>query len=345
MISFEHPLALVLGLAPPAIAVASAIRGRTRPRSLSLPLDIWGGPPSDEAPAPWRAAGAASAMLFGLAWIALSVAAAGPASETAASASANAGLGVVFAIDVSPSMAARDLEPTRLDAAKAFVRAYVEAPDGAAGAAVGLVAFGAEAALACPPTTDYAVVLERLDAVRPGVLGDGTALGLGLASAYRQIAASGSPGAVAVLLSDGEDNVGLSHPGDAARALRRRGAGLLVVGLGSKGDVPIDYVDPTTGRRMSGAYRSGFDDDAMAAIAESGGGEYRSVSDGRGLASLVAELGAMGEAARGEAGTGGTDGRAVSSIKKPVGRSLFLASMALAAAGWLLRRLAFGGLA
>jgi Ca-activated chloride channel family protein len=345
MISFEHPLALALCLAPPAAAVASAIRNRKRLRLLSLPLDVWGGSPSDDAAAPWRAALAASVMLYGLAWMALAVAAAGPASEAATRTSANAGLDVVFAVDVSPSMAARDLEPTRLDAAKAFVRAYVESPEGAAGAAVGLVAFGAESALACPPTTDYAAVLDRLDAIRPGILGDGTAIGQGLASAYRQISASGSPGAIAVLLSDGEDNVGLSHPGDAARALRRYGAGLLVVGLGSRGDVPIDYVDPATGQRMSGAYRSGFDDDALSSIASSGGGEYRSASDDRGLAALVTELGSMGAEARGDTAMDGNAYRAVSSTKKPVGRSLFIAAMALATMGWALRRLAFGGLA
>ena len=260
-------------------------------------------------------------------------------------------------------MAASDLDPTRLEAAKAFVRAYVESPEGAAGASVGLVAFGAEAALACPPTADYAIVLERLEAIQPGILGDGTALGLGLSSALRQLAASGAPGAVAVLLSDGEDNVGLLHPADAARALEGYGAGLLVVGLGSRGDVPIDYVDPSTGQRMSGAYRSGFDDAAMSAIAAAGGGTYRTVADTQGLEALVAEIRKLGEASvaarSGISGAGlknsatmaeGTIAGVTMSggggtARRPVGRPLFLAAMALAAAGWAIRRLLFGGLA
>jgi Ca-activated chloride channel family protein len=284
----------------------------------------------------------------------MSIAAAGPASLAPAAAVDKLGMHVVFAIDVSPSMAARDLEPSRLEAAKSFVGAFLSSPDGAAGASVGLVAFGAEAALACPPTTDYATVLERLESLQPGVLGDGTALGQGLASAYRQIVASGSRRAVAVLLSDGEDNVGLVHPEDAAKALRGGGVRFLVVGVGSKGDVPIDYVNPVTGQRMSGEYRSGFDSDAMAAIAAAGGGDYRAAPDARSLSGLVKELGESSLAATepylldDPLGVGGGRvagrGAASSAPRRPYGRILALISMGLAAAAWAVWRLVFGGL-
>jgi len=358
MISFEYPAALALILVPPAYALIRAVLGARHARRLVLPLDLWNGTRTEDAPAIWRLAGVVSSLLFGLAWIALTLAAAGPAGEAGDPPASNIGIDMVFAIDASPSMAASDLDPTRLDAAKAFVRAYVEAPEGAAGASVGLVAFGAESALACPPTTDYATVLERLETIQPGMLGDGTALGLGLSSALRQLVASGDSGAVAVLLSDGEDNVGLVHPADAARAVAAYGAGLLVVGLGSRGDVPIDYVDPATGQRMSGAYRSGFDDAAMSAIAAAGGGIYRTVADVRGLAALVAELrelGAASVAARSGSGSAGIKNGTMAggstmmggsvTAKRPVGRPLFMAAMALAAAGWVIRRLLFGGLA
>ena len=346
MISFEYPAVLALCLVPPAVAVMSAVRSSRHTRRLALPLDLWNGTRTADAPSFWRLASLVSGLFYGLAWMALALAAAGPAGESGDVPSSNIGIDLVFAIDASPSMAAGDLDPTRLEAAKAFVRAYVESPEGAAGAAVGLVAFGAEAALACPPTTDYATVLERLETIKPGILGDGTALGLGLSSAFRQLAASGAPGAVAVLLSDGEDNVGLVHPADAARALDAYGAGLLVVGLGSRGDVPIDYVDPATGQRMSGAYRSGFDDAAMSSIAAAGGGIYRTVDDTRALAALAAELGDLGSASvAARSGTGAAMPGGGIAAKRPVGRPLFLAAMALAALGWAIRRLLFGGLA
>lgn len=348
MIAFDHPLALALCLAPVAAAVAGA-RGRNRSRLVVLPLDVWGGAISAEAPAPWRAARAASALLFALAWMALSVAAAGPASVAESAGRANAGADVVFVLDASPSMAARDLEPTRLEAAKAFVLSWLGSPEGASGAAVGLVAFGAEAALACPPTVDYAVVAERLALIRPGILGDGTAIGQGLASAYRQVKASGAARALVVLLSDGEDNVGLVHPADAARAVAASGAALLVVGLGSRGDVPIDYVDPDSGQRMSGAYRSGFDDAALAAVAAAGGGEYRSAGDAKSLEALATTLGdsvsGLAPSERSEDGGRVSAPGPADSSRRPLGRALVLAAMALAAVGWALRALALGGLA
>lgn len=351
MISFEYPAALALVLVPPVFAVIRAVRSARRQRWLVLPLDLWNGSRTMDAPTFWRLASLVSSVLSGLAWMALALAVAGPAGESGVSPASNRGIDLVFAIDVSPSMAASDLDPTRLEAAKAFVRACVESSAGAAGASVGLVAFGAEAALVCPPTTDYATVLDRLDAIKPGILGDGTALGLGLSSAFRQLAASASPGAVAVLLSDGEDNVGLVHPADVAQSLRAYGAGLLVVGLGSPGDVPIDYVDPATGQHMSGAYRSGFDDAAMSSIAIAGGGMYRTVPDSRGLETLVTELGELGitsvEARSGSGSliAGATMPGGGSTVKHPVGRPLFLAAMAMAAMGWSIRRLLLGGLA
>lgn len=287
MISFEYPAALVLAAVPLAVPVIAKVFARHRGRLLSMPLDVWGASPSGDAPGVWQFVSRVSSVLFAFAWIALSAASAGPASLVEARAFQKTGLDVIFAIDTSPSMAAMDIEPTRLDAAKALVKAYLDAPDGAAGAAVGLVAFGQEAALACPPTTDYRTVADRLGTMGPGILGDGTAIGQGLASVLRQIIASGAPSAAAVLLSDGEDNAGRIHPRDAAAALGRYGVRLYVIGMGSPGEVPIDYIDPATGRRMTGAYRSGYEEASMARIASAGGGVFRAAADSKALVSLL----------------------------------------------------------
>jgi Ca-activated chloride channel family protein len=303
-----------------------------------MPLDVWGASPSGDAPGLWQFASRVSSVLFALSWLALSVAAAGPASLVESRAFQKTGLDIVFAIDTSPSMAAMDIEPTRLDAAKALVKAYLEAPDGAAGAAVGLVAFGQEAALACPPTTDYKSVADRLGTMNPGILGDGTAIGQGLTSALRQIVASGAPSAAAVLLSDGEDNAGRIHPRDAAAALGRYGVRLYVIGMGSPGEVPIDYIDPATGRRMTGAYRSGYEEGSMARIAAAGGGVFRAAADSRALVALLSELGQLGPT-----GTGKTSLRAPE--RTPLARPLFIAAMVMAALAWVVRRLVLGGLA
>lgn len=350
MIGFTSPAALALIALAPAASILRAVSGRRRPRRLTLPLDAWGGGAGPDAPIPWRAARAIAALCSWLAWAALCAAAAGPVVERSRASWTNAGGLVVFAIDVSPSMAAADMEPTRLGAARDMVRGFIESADGVEGASVGLVAFGAEAALACPPTTDYATVLARLESLEPGMLGEGTALGQGLASAARLVAVAAADRAAVALLSDGEDNVGLVHPVDAARSLAALGARFLVVGMGSRGEVPIDYVDPTTGQRLSGLYRSGFDSAVLADIAESGGGSYRSATDSRALEDLEPDLAGLarrgaepGGPARGYA-TRGYPAR-TSSARASVARPFFLAAMALAAVAWGLRRLVLGGLA
>ncbi len=338
MISFEYPAALVLCAVPLSVPIIARVFTRRQGRLLSMPLDVWGASPSGDAPGLWLFVSRISSILFALAWLALSVAAAGPASLVEAHAYQKTGLDVIFAIDTSPSMAAMDFEPTRLDAAKSLVKAYLEAPDGAAGAAVGLVAFGQEAALACPPTTDYQTVIERLGIMKAGILGDGTAIGQGLTSALRQIVASGAPSAAAILLSDGEDNAGRIHPRDAAAALGRYGVRLYVIGMGSPGEVPIDYIDPATGRRMSGAYRSGYEEGSMARIASAGGGVFKAAGDAKALIALLSELGQLGPTGMGKASL-----RAPMRI--PLARPLFIMAMAMASLAYLIRRLLLGGLA
>ncbi len=340
MIGFTAPAALALIALAPAASVLRAVSARRRPRRLSLPLDAWGGDPGPDAPLPWRAVRAAAALCSWLAWAALCAAAAGPVAERSRASWTNAGGLVVFAIDVSPSMAASDMEPTRLGAARDLVRGFIESADGAGGAAVGIIAFGADAALACPPTTDYATALARLESLEPGMLGEGTALGQGLASAARLVAVAGAERAAVALLSDGEDNVGRVHPADAARSLASLGARFIVVGMGSKGEVPIDYVDPKTGQRLSGLYRSGFDSAALADIAGSGGGNYRSAADRRALEDLGPDLAGL---ARRE-GNPDVPARGYAA-RTSAARPFFLAALALAAVAWGLRRLVLGGLA
>lgn len=166
-------------------------------------------------------------------------------------------------------------------------------------------------------------------------------MGQGLASALRQLSASDARLKAAVLLSDGEDNVGGIHPMDAAAEFGRRGASLIVVGLGSRGEVPMEYVDPATDRRVTGTYRSDFDEAALAALAVGAGGEYRSALDSDTLAELLPTLRSMGST---EAEGQSRESAAVG-LRTPIADRFVSFAMACAALAWLLRRLALGGLA
>ncbi|MCL2128447.1 MAG: VWA domain-containing protein, partial [Treponema sp.] len=114
----------------------------------------------------------------------------------------------------------------------------------------------------------------RLEDLKLGELGDGTALGMGLAVAAYHLEKSSAPRKAAVLISDGENNAGAIHPETAAAILAGTGVSLWVIGIGSGGVVPIDYVDPFTRMRRTGLFDSRYDSEALKRISSAGGGTW-----------------------------------------------------------------------
>jgi Ca-activated chloride channel family protein len=200
----------------------------------------------------------------------------------------NRGADVVFVMDTSPSMAGLDMDGrSRFDAARNLV---VDFAGGRPADAVGLVAVGSEASLLLPPTVDRPLLYSRLDTLRIGELGDGTALGLGLAIAALHIRDSRAPRRAVVLITDGENNAGAVHPETAAEALRASGASLWVIGVGSAGEVPIDYVDPVLKVRRTGTFDSRFDPETLRAIARKGGGTFIAAPSGKAFSEAFTRL-------------------------------------------------------
>ena len=339
MIRFDHPQLLALCLIPFVLAVARKFGLRSLRQGLALPLDIWGARPTPDAPALWRLLMFLSYAGFLVAWLALSVAAAGPVRIERSRPMQRSDADLIFVVDASPSMAAMDMRPTRLDAALEMIRSFMADADGAGGASVGVVAFGAGAILLCPPTPDHQIVLDRLGVVKPGMLGDGTAIGQGLATAYRHLSAGFGRRKFIVLLTDGEDNVGVVHPVDAASAFAAAGMGMLVLGLGSSGDAPIEYLDPSTGERLVGAYRSGFDDRALEAIATAGGGSYVRAADAVAIGRALSRLGSA-SLQRAEQPT-----QLDTALRIPLGQYFALIAAIAMALAWTIRRVVLGGLA
>lgn len=266
MLVLDRPWAL-LGLALPLVLLALS-RALGARGAVAFPLS---GGKAPKVPVPFSALRAARAAALWLGYSCAVLAASGPAIASRRVVYLERGAEAMLVLDVSPSMAASDFEPTRLDAAKSIIGDFLAARRNET---VGLVAFGAEAALVCPPTADYGSVASRLESLSPGAFGEGTAIGSGIATAVAHIARSDSSGKFIILLTDGESNAGAIDPKTAARAARRFGAELSVVGIGSSGDVPVEYADPRTGEKRSGIYRSGFDIRPMEELAEAGGGSY-----------------------------------------------------------------------
>jgi Ca-activated chloride channel homolog len=339
MIRFDHPLLLALCVLPLVLVLVWKAGSGSRRKGLALPLDVWGARPTPDAPAVLRVLLFISETGFIIAWLALSVAAAGPVRMEQSRAMQRSDADIMFVVDASPSMAAMDMRPTRLDAALEMVRSFLADADGAGGSSIGVVAFGAGSVLVCPPTPDHQIVLDRLGVLKPGMLGDGTAIGQGLATAYRHLSAGYGRRKFMVLLTDGEDNVGGVHPLDAASAFAVAGMGVLVLGLGSSGDAPIEYIDPATGERLVGAYRSGFDDLALEAIAAAGRGTYLRAADAGAMGRALSRLGSA--SLQREDSPAHLD----ANLRIPLGRFFVMAAAFAMAVAWTIRRIVLGGVA
>ena len=153
---------------------------------------------------------------------------------------------VILAFDLSSSMTAADLEPTRLEAAKAAARTFVEAQP--LTIRIGVVAFGNGGVIVQPPTSDQAEVLTAIERLTPQ---GGTSLGQGIFASLNAIAGTplavdeealaadaltveiGSfPSAVILLLSDGENNAP-PDPLTVAQLAANAGVRLFTIGIGS----------------------------------------------------------------------------------------------------------------
>lgn len=270
MLSLAYPLVLIVGIPALALLMLSA-KKRRADRALPMPLDVPGGSPF-RSPVSMDAFIKALSVLELIGALCLLVAASGPRRLDRDSVWLERGADIVFILDVSPSMSARDMgDRSRFEMARDLVRSFAQARSADS---VGLVAVGEAAALLVPPTVDRSTLLARLETLRIAELGDGTALGMGLSIAALHLSASTAPRKIAVMVSDGENNAGEINPATAAGALRDIGANLWVIGLGTMGEVMVDYVDPATSLRRTGLFNSRYDPEALKRIADAGGGTY-----------------------------------------------------------------------
>ena len=200
----------------------------------------------------------------------------------------NRGADILFVLDSSPSMAGVDMKGSnRFDAARSLVRDFANRrPQDA----IGLIAFGEDAALMVPLTTDRSSLYSRLDTLVIGEMGDGTALGTGLALAAFHISKSQAPRRAVVMITDGENNAGSIHPEAASAMLGEMGVTLWVIGVGSTGEIPISYVDPVTRVRRTGTFESRFDPESLENIARSAQGYWIQAPSAEAFAGAFSEL-------------------------------------------------------
>ena len=165
------------------------------------------------------------------------------------------GIDIVLCMDVSGSMRAMDFRPNRLEASKNVGIEFVNARQDDR---FGLVVFAGESFTQCPMTTDRAVVVNFLKEIDFGIIEDGTAIGMGLATAVNRIKDSKAVSKVIILLTDGVNNAGSVDPRSAAEIAKMFGVRVYTIGVGTQGMAPYPVQDQfgsgsrwTASRRIS----------------------------------------------------------------------------------------------
>lgn len=224
-------------------------------------------------PLPWLPTG-----LFFLGLLLLALAAARPLLPLPGRGSENV---AVLAVDVSRSMMASDLKPSRLEAAKQAASAFLE--EAPRGLRVGLVAFSGTAQTVHPPTTDRKRLLESLASLE---FGRSTAIGEGILEALRQIREAGGKGDI-LLLTDGRNRTG-ADPLEAAGEAARMGVRVFAVGVGVPGWTPGPEDPVSAFGFFAGAYE--VDEELLWSLAEFTGGRYFLVESEKELSALYRQL-------------------------------------------------------
>lgn len=132
-----------------------------------------------------------------------------PQDEMSRDRSNTRGIDIVLALDVSTSMLETDFNPNRLEAAKSVATEFIgKRPNDR----IGVTVFAGESFTLCPPTIDHSIVLKQIKTIRNGIIEDGTAIGMGLATSVRSLKNSNAKSKVCILLTDGVNTAGLIDP-------------------------------------------------------------------------------------------------------------------------------------
>jgi len=196
------------------------------------------------------------------------------------------GIDIVMCLDVSGSMRAMDFKPNRLEASKNVGIEFVNARQNDR---FGLVVFAGESFTQCPMTTDRAVVINFMKEIDFGVIEDGTAIGMGLATAVNRIKDSKAKSKVIILLTDGVNNRGDVGPVTAAELAAGFGIRVYTIGVGSQGNAPIPVQD-MFGRTIMQNMPVEIDEDVLKVIAQTTDGSYFRATDNNKLREIYQEI-------------------------------------------------------
>ena len=182
------------------------------------------------------------------------------------------GIETIIAMDVSNSMRAEDIVPSRLDRSKMMIENLV---DHFSNDKIGLIVFAGDAFVQLPITSDYVSAKMFLSSIDPSMIAtQGTDIAAAIEMATHSFTQEEGIGKAIVVITDGEDHEGGAV--EAAQAAKDNGMRVYVLGVGSVNGAPVpipgtgDYMKDNTGSTVM----STLNEDMCKQVAQAGGGAY-----------------------------------------------------------------------
>lgn len=197
------------------------------------------------------------------------------------------GIDIVLAIDVSGSMLSKDFEPNRIEAAKKEAMDFIDARPHDR---IGMVIFSAESFTQCPITIDHAVLKEQVSQIKNGLMEDGTAIGMGLATCVQRLKEGHAKSKVVILMTDGVNNRGMIDPLTATDIAIKYGVRVYTIGIGTNGNAltPVAmYPDGTLKFEYAPVE---IDEPLLREIAKKTGGQYFRATGNKTLKSIYDQI-------------------------------------------------------
>lgn len=204
------------------------------------------------------------------------------------------GVDILMVVDTSLSMLARDLKPDRLEALKEVAENFSRARPTDR---IGLVAYSGEAIAKVPLTTDHRVLIQEIRNLETKELEDGTAIGVGLATAINHLTDSKATSKIIILITDGVESIDYRNdllyvsPQDATQIAMNKGIKVYTIGVGTNGRAPFPtQYNPFTQELIFTMELVEIDEDLLRHIADSTGGEYFRATDNESLEEIYRQI-------------------------------------------------------
>ena len=209
-------------------------------------------------------------------------------SETSIKSKTNKGIDIVMAIDVSSSMLAQDLKPNRLSALKRVASNFI---DDRISDRIGLVIYAGESYTLTPITSDKKIIKNSLSEIQyQGLIEDGTAIGMGLATSVNRLKDSKAKSKVIILLTDGVNNSGFIDPKIASELANEFQIKTYTIGIGSNGTAKAPIGILPNGNFQYGMTKVEIDEPLLKSIADVTGGQYFRATDNEKLAQIYSVI-------------------------------------------------------